>query len=154
LGIKMAKLFYTFIIVLILQSCYNINKSESVTPEILLSKSQLVEILTEIQIIEANFRISKNRSKASKLKPTYYDKILKENGITLKQLKDNMDYYHNSPVVMEEIYELVLGNLSKIQSEALIEKEELEKAIVADSIAKLNDSLELIRIDSLARLIK
>lgn len=150
----MAKLFYTLVILLILPSCYNINKSESVIPDVLLTKSQLVDILTEIQIIEANFRISKNRSKANKLKPTYYDRILKENGITLQQLKENMDYYHNSPIAMEEIYELVLRNLSKIQSEALLEKEELEKAIVADSIAKLNDSLELIRIDSLAWSIK
>lgn len=148
----MAKLFYTLIILIIFPSCYNINKSESVIPDLLLSKSQMVEILTEIHITEANFRISKNRSKASELKPKYYDKILKEYGITLLQFKDNMDYYHNTPVMMEEIYELVLANLSKIQSEALLEKEELEKAIAADSLSKLNDSLELIKIDSLANI--
>ncbi len=147
----MQKLFYILGIILLLSSCYNTNKSDSVIPEILLTKSQLVEILTEVQIIEANFRISKNRSKASKQKPNYYNKILLEYGITLPQLKANIDYYHNSPAVMEEIYDLVLANLSKIQSEALFEKEELEKAIAADSISKLNDSLELIRIDSLAR---
>ncbi len=145
----MVKLLYVFAFVFTLSSCYNMNKSESVIPDKIVSKSQLVEILTEVQIAEASFRISKNRSKASKLKPMYYDKILKENGITLQQLKDNMDYYQASPKVMEEIYELVLANLSKIQSEVLLEKEEMEKAIAADSISKLNDSLNLLSPNSI-----
>lgn len=146
----MTRLYYTIAIIFILTSCYNINESKPVIPDILLSESQMVEILTEIQITEANFRISKNRSTAVDIKPKYYNRILKEYGITLKQLKGNMEYYHNSPAVMEEIYEQVLANLSKIQSEAMVEKEELEKTIIADSIAKLNDSLELIKIDSQA----
>lgn len=148
----MTKLLYIIAIIFIFTSCYNINKTEPVIPDILLSKSQMVDMLTEIQITEANFRIAKNRTLAVDEKPKYYDRILREYGITLKQMKDNMEYYHNSPEIMEEIYEQVLANLSKIQSEVMLEKEELEKAIIADSIARMNDSLELVKIDNVVNI--
>ncbi len=147
----MTKLYYAFVFVLILPSCYNVNKSEPVIPDLLLSKSQMIEILTEVQIAEASLRISKSKKKANELKPKFYDNILQEAGVTLIQFKENMDYYQNFPIVMEEIYESVLGNLSRLESNVLIEKEELDKAIAADSVARLQDSLDLLRLDSLAR---
>ncbi|MBC8319138.1 MAG: DUF4296 domain-containing protein [Bacteroidetes bacterium] len=147
----MTKLLFTLTFILLLSSCYNINKREVVKPEILLSKSQLVEILTEVQITEAGFIINNNRYKANELKPKYYDRILHQYGITLQQLKDNIDYYHDYPEDMEEIYELVLANLSIIQSEVLAEKEEIEKEIVIDSVSGLIDSLSQERDDSIIK---
>ncbi len=109
----------------------------------------MVEIMTEVQLIEASFNIKNNRSNADELKPKYYEKILKQYGITIQQLKDNIDYYNNYPKIMEEIYESVLANLSKIQSKVQLEIEEIEKIRIADSIAKITDSLNLIMNDSL-----
>ncbi len=134
-----------------LSSCYHVNENEPVVPEILLSGSQMVEILTEIQITEAGFSINKNRIKAKDLKPEYYDKILQQYGITLQQLKENIDYYHESPKVLEDIYEKVLANLSKIQSDVLLEKEKIEEKRIADSIQMVTDSINLIIADSLAK---
>ncbi len=133
-----------------LPSCYNVNESEPIIPEVFLSKSQMIEILTEVQIAEASLRISKSKKKANELKPKFYDNILQEAGVTLIQFKENMDYYQNYPDVMEEIYESVLGNLSRLESDVLLEKEELDNVITADSIVRLQDSLNLLRLDSLA----
>lgn len=138
----MAKSFIALIFAFAISSCYHVNKSEPVAPDVLLSKSQMVEILTEVQITESGFTIRENRDKALELKPKYYDRILQQYGITLQQLRDNIDYYHGSPKVMENIYESVLANLSKIESDVIIEKEELEKAIANDSISMLADSLD------------
>lgn len=145
----MTRLFFSLTLFLILSSCYNVNKSDSDIPEILLSKSQMIEILTEVQLTEAGFNIKNNRSKANELKPKYYDKILQHYGITLQQLKDNINYYQDSPKIMEEIYESVLANLSKIQSDVILENEEIEKKRVADSIKVITDSLIQIKADSL-----
>lgn len=150
-GLNITKLFFVLIFIFTFSSCYNVNKSEPVVPDILLSKTQMVEILTEVQLAEAGFNVKKNRSKANELKPKYYDRILQHYGITLQQLKDNIDYYNDSPKVMEEIYELVLANLSKIQSDVLLEKEELEKEIANDSIIKFTDSIKAVRSDSLSK---
>ncbi len=143
------KLFFSLIILSTLSSCYNVNKHDVAIPEKLLSKTQMVEVLTDIQITEAGFSLNKNKKSANNLKPKYYTKILEQYDITFQQFKDNLDYYHNSPKVFEEIYELVLGNLSKIQSDVILEKEELDKKIAADSIALLNDSIKNISADTL-----
>lgn len=146
----MTRLFFVFFIILIFSSCYNINNSKPANPEILLSKSQMVDIITEVQLVEANFTIKKNRISADELKPKYYNKVLQQYGITIEQLKDNIDYYNNYPKIMEEIYESVLANLSKIQSKVLLEIEEIEKKRIADSIAKVSDSLNFLLVsDSL-----
>jgi len=145
----MIKLFFISISLFLLSSCYNVNRDEPVEPDILLSKEQMVEILTEVQLTEAGFQFKYYRNKAKELKPEFYNKILKQYGITLQQFKDNIDYYNYFPKVMEEIYESVLANLSKIQSEVLIEEQEAEKIRIADSIAIITDSLNSIRADSL-----
>ena len=147
----MTKLIIAFISIFILSSCYHVNESENVVPDVLISKTQMVEILTEIQITEAGFSLNKNRVKAKELKPEYYDKILLQYGITIAQLKENIDYYHESPEVLEDIYDKVLANLSKIESDVLIEKEELEKKRITDSIFMVTDSLNLLIADSIAR---
>jgi len=118
-----------------------VNKRDIAIPEKLLSKKQMVEVLTEIQITEAGFSINKNRKSANNLKPQYYTKILEQYDITYQQLKENIDYYHNSPKKFEEIYELVLGNLSKTQNDVIKEKEEFDKKVSGDSIAILKDSI-------------
>jgi len=147
----MARLFFSFIFLLALSSCYNVNTNNDAVPELLLSKSQMVEILTQIQLSEAGFNIKGNRIRGKELKPKYYDKILDHNGITLDQLKENIDYYQNSPKIMEDIYESVLANLSKIQSDVILENEEIEKKRIADSISIITDSLEIIKADSIAK---
>lgn len=148
-------IFKIFIVITIfLSSCYHVNKSEIIVPDILISESQMVEILTEVQVAEAGFNISKNRNKGKKLKPEYYNRIIQEYGITMIQLRENIDYYQNYPKVMEDIYEQVLANLSRYQSDVLIELEEAENKRIADSIVMVMDSLKQIEADSLVKIIR
>lgn len=147
----MTKLFFALTILTIFTSCYHVNESEIIVPDVLLSESQLVEILTEVQIVESGLGISKNRNKSDKLKPEYYSKILQQYGISVQQLKENLDYYQNYPKVLEEIYDRVLANLSKMQSEVLEEMKKIEEKRIADSISMVNDSLDILRMDTLVK---
>lgn len=135
----MKKLIIALSVIFALNSCYNVNESETTTPEKIIPKEKLINILTDIQIIEAGFTINKNRVFAGELKPKYYQAVLDSNGITLQQLRENINYYQSTPKLMEEIYESVLANLSKIQSEVIIEVKEMER--INDSLAKITDSL-------------
>ena len=135
-------------VVFFLSSCYNVNENETTVPDVLLTKDQLVEVLTEIQLVEAGFSISESRIFEKKRKPKFYDKILNKYGITLVQLRTNVNYYQATPKVMEEIYESVLANLSRIQSEVLLENERIQKE--KDSIALVLDTLSLVKpVDSI-----
>ena len=146
---SISQLFLSLFVIMSFSSCYNVNKSEVQTPNKLLTKSEMVKVLTEIQIAEAGFSINKYRRNADSLKPEYYSSILNQNSITVKQFKENINYYHHSPKIMEDIYELVLENLSKIQSNVILEKEEFDKQKKLDSIAAVKDSLNLTLVDSL-----
>ena len=137
----MKKLILFFTIVIAFNSCYNVNESVPVTPENLISKTKLIDILTDIQLVEAGFSISENRNSKYKLKPAYYDFVLSTHDISLLQLKENINYYQAFPKTMEEIYDGVLANLSKIQSQVLIEKEEIDR--IKDSLSVASDSLSL-----------
>ena len=137
----MKKLILFFTIVIAFNSCYNVNESVPVTPENLISKTKLIDILTDIQLVEAGFSISENRNSKYKLKPAYYDFVLSTHDISLLQLKENINYYQAYPKTMEEIYDGVLANLSKIQSQVLIEKEEIDR--IKDSLSVASDSLSL-----------
>lgn len=124
-----------------LTSCYNVNENKTTIPDVLLTKEQVVEVLTEIQLVEAGFSISETKTIEKKRKPKFYDKILDKYGITLVQLRANVNYYQATPKVMEEIYESVLANLSRIQSEVSLENERIQKE--KDSIALALDTLSL-----------
>ncbi len=137
----MKKLILFFTIVIAFNSCYNVNESVPVTPENLISKTKLIDILTDIQLVEAGFSISENRNSKYKLKPAYYDFVLSTHDISLLQLKENINYYQAYPKTMEEIYDGVLANLSKIQSQVLLEKEEIDR--IKDSLSVASDSLSL-----------
>ncbi len=131
-----------------LTSCYNVNEGVTEIPKDLISKEKLTEVLTDIQIVEAGFIISKNRNGVRDLKPQYYTAVLESHNITLVQLRENVNYYQASPKVMEEIYENVLANLSKMQSNVIADIEER----IADSLNNLTDSLNILT-DSLNNLL-
>lgn len=106
-----------------LGSCYNENKPQSETPASLLSEEKIVEILTDLQLAEAIIatkRLEKaNQTKESK--DSIYQIVFDHYGITPLQLKENLDYYNTDIEKMETLYEQVLVNLSKQESELQLE---------------------------------
>ena len=129
-------------------SCYNINVREPEVPDNLLPKDSLVEILTEMQLVESSFVVSEDMNLERSVKPKYYEAILKTYNVTLNDIRDNLNYYQAQPKEMEDIYESVLEKLSIYQSEVeieIVEQERIKDSIKAanDSIAAINDSINI-----------
>lgn len=131
------KTFLLFLVLPFLVSCYHENKTEVKIPDHYLEREEMVEILTDIQIAEGI--ITNNRVHRKKIKKEYkdsiYQRLFDHYNITAETLKENIAFYNVDPSVMEEIYEDVLANLSKVQSEIMMDTI-AKKEILTDTLAE------------------
>jgi hypothetical protein len=101
-------------------SCYHENHPELEAPEHLISKDDMVNVLTDIYVTEGILAYQRmNKNLTSEMSANYYQIVFKEHQINHHILKENLRYYNSNPEVMEEILEEVLANLSKMQAEIM-----------------------------------
>ena len=84
-----------------------------------LTEEEMVSILSDMQIIEAdmNFRKS-NQQDISGLPQLYYGQLFEHYGITDSIFSENMKYYTLNPAELERIMDSVMQRLTKVQSES------------------------------------
>lgn len=85
-------------------------------PNLLLSESQMVEIMTDVQILEnaINYRRGKNIS-TNNLKTKGYEALFEHYGITDSVFFENIDYYNDNPVMMKRVMDSVNAKLQKMK---------------------------------------
>lgn len=127
-------------------SCYHENQPEVMPPEDLLSRDEMVEVLTDVYIVEGTLYYHRMKKELNEeISSRYYNQIFEEHHISHRILKDNLRYYNSKPEDMEDIIEDVLSNLSKFQAEILAMED-----TTADTIpVSLNDSMQIYFIPSL-----
>ena len=123
---KIAFLFLLYSI-LGLTSCSDVQDRPE--PETLLSEDKMVEIYTDMLILDAIRRISSATYKSFELEPSEH--IYNKYNIDSITLGDNMKYYNLKFETNTDIYDRVSQNIK-------------EKKTEIDSIIKLRDSLETI----------
>lgn len=102
-------------VLLLLISC-NDKKSEVTAPTFLLSESQMVEVMTDVQIIENAINHRKGKGyQTAKLKTKGFDAIFSHYGITDSIFMENLDYYNNNPVMMKRVMDSVNANFKRMQ---------------------------------------
>ena len=117
-------------IFLITTSCYHENHPQIVPPEHLLSRNDMVNVLTDIYITEGILTYHRmNKNFTDDMSAMYYDKIFNAHHISHRVLKDNLKYYNSTPEIMEQILEDVLANLSKMQAEVTAMKEDVQDTV-------------------------
>lgn len=91
-------------------------QTKATAPNVLLSEPQMVEIMTDVYVLEnaINHRRGKNIS-TNNLKTKGYEAIFGHYGITDSVFFENMDYYNDNPVVMKRVMDSVLVNFQKIK---------------------------------------
>lgn len=145
----MTKSILSFLIIIpFFISCYHENNDDIKKPETFISFDKMTEMLTDIQIAEGiivnNRAIRENND--SEFKDSMYAKIFQHYGVSPTVFKENINYYNNDPAVMEDIFDIVLANLSKeqsqIQMEAAEEDESEAELIKTDSTLVKNDSIK------------
>lgn len=95
-------------------------------PERLLNEQEMIAIMTDVQIIEADINYQKAREKDSveiipkdyvRMSREYYTQLFEHYGITDSIFEQNMRYYTKQPEVLGRIMDSVMQRLTKEQSE-------------------------------------
>ena len=103
-----------FILLLFLLSC---NTKDKDIPNIL-TREQMVDILTDIQIIEAKLAYEKKSAiKFEQLSKKYYESVFSKYNISREEFEESLFYYEKDIKELDNIYSDVITNLNKIQSE-------------------------------------
>ena len=106
------------------------HKEKGFMPERLLTEQEMIDMLTDVQIIEADINYQKTKERDQKeedsvkiapkdyLKMTreYYDQFFEHYGITDSIFSQNIRYYSERPEVLERIVDSVMNRLDKEKS--------------------------------------
>ncbi len=102
------------ILTILLISC---NQKKEELPNIL-SREQMVNILTDIQILEANLSFKKKSTiKSEQLTKKYYESVFLKYNISREEFEESLFYYENNIEELDAIYSDVITNLNKMQTE-------------------------------------
>lgn len=111
---RVLKVFSLALFLVIVTGC--VRKAEKNEPEVLLSEQQMINLLTDVQIIEADVNYLRSLGKdSSERNVSYYEQLFQHYGINEKIFSENMDYYTRNVVVMERIMDSVLYRLTQEQ---------------------------------------
>ncbi len=91
--------------------------SEIVIPPDILSKEELVPILTDLQIAQASRTIFEYSDTVSYSLNDYRMAILKKKNIEEAKFESSMKFYSAHPELLQEIYNEVVNELSRKQGE-------------------------------------
>ena len=98
-------------------------------PERLLTEQEMIDVMTDVQIIEADLNYQKSRERELsdsikiepkdyvKLSKEYYSQLFEHYGITDSIFSQNIRYYTERPEALEHIMDSVMNRLSREQSE-------------------------------------
>ena len=99
-------------------------KDKSFMPSRLLNEQEMIDVMTDVQIIEAELNQMKTSDREKGLQPVnynlvsleYYTQLFEHYGITDSIFAQNMRYYTERPAVLERIMDSVVQRLTREQS--------------------------------------
>ena len=102
------------------------HKDKAFMPERLLTEEEMIEVMTDVQIIEAQINHQKSLGKEEDaptvdykaMAQSYYDQFFEHYGITDTIFSQNIRYYTERPEVLERIMDSVVQRLTREQSES------------------------------------
>jgi len=118
----MKRFVFIMFCLLLFSACEN--KSKLFVPERLLTEPEMIDIMTDVQIIEAdlNYRKTQDRDQGatpvdySRLTRSFYDQLFEHYGITDSIFEQNIRYYTERPATLEKIMDSVSQRLLKKQA--------------------------------------
>ena len=118
----MKRMFYVLALLFLVAACGN--KEKGFVPEHLLSEQEMINVMTDVQIIEADVNYRKMQEKTSENVPmdyknltrSYYDQLFSHYGITDSIFMQNMRYYTEHSIQLEKIMDSVSQRIVKAQA--------------------------------------
>ncbi len=96
------------------------HKDKGFMPERLLTEREMVDIMTDVQIIEADVNYRKTQVEEDslplnlrKLTQSYYDQLYEHYGVTDSIFSQNLRYYTEHPDLLEKIMDSVMQRLQR-----------------------------------------
>jgi hypothetical protein len=84
----------------------------------IIEKAKMINILTDINLVEASLRSNQPRSAADSLRTiAFYNEIFKKYNTNRVQFDNSIRFYSKNPEVLGKIYDEVIARLSRMQSE-------------------------------------
>ncbi len=103
-------------------ACTSIDERPSI-PDTVLSQEKMAEVMVDVHLLEATLSVnaySKDQIVTNPIMPN--SDVLKKNNVTKKHYEESFGFYCQNPILLTEVYQLVLNNLSKMQAEVMNKK--------------------------------
>jgi hypothetical protein len=122
------KQFSLIILLFVLVTACGGHKDKGFIPDRLLTEQEMIDLMTDVQIIEGDITYQKTRERELsdsikiepkdyvKLSEEYYDQLFEHYGITDSIFRQNIRYYTEQPALLEKIMDSVVKRLTKEQS--------------------------------------
>lgn len=111
----MKKALLLLFVICFLFSCDSEKKRPA--PAVFLSESQMVDILMDVQLMEATIGYKKNANQKTEYLKQYYDTVFAHYGIADSVFKENMTYYYDvEPQTLMRIMDSVETRLAKMKN--------------------------------------
>ena len=118
----MKRLILTSLLFVLVVACDH--KDKGFMPERLFTEEEMVDIMTDVQIIEAEINYQKSLEREDSapdndykaMAQSYYDQFFEHHGITDTLFLQNIKYYTERPEVLKRIMDSVVQRLTREQS--------------------------------------
>ncbi len=122
------KRFSLIILLFVLVTACGGHKDKGFIPDRLLTEQEMIDLMTDVQIIEGDITYQKTRERELsdsikiepkdyvKLSEEYYDQLFEHYGITDSIFRQNIRYYTEQPALLEKIMDSVVKRLTKEQA--------------------------------------
>lgn len=98
--------------------CYNNQAVKNIQPDIVLTKNQMIDIMTDVQILEASLNRKRDLGQnITMLKVDWYNQVFVHHKISNQIFEDNLVYYNQLSDEMEKILDEVSARINQMKSE-------------------------------------
>ncbi len=134
---------WVFLVVgmMLLFSCQDVREVER--PHDLIPEQKMVEVLTDLSLINSAKNYNRRLLEETGLKPKEF--LYEKHNIDSLQLARSTEYYADNPAQLERIYKELQNNLEEMKDQLELIREEEER--VRDSIQLLEEDYDSLRID-------
>ena len=106
------------LLLLLFSACED--KSKSIKPSRLLTEKEMIDIMTDMQIIEADINVQKSHGEEIGDKQrVYYRQLFEHYGITDSIFNENLRYYTDNPATIERIMDSVTQRIISLAQQQL-----------------------------------
>lgn len=117
----MNKILLLFSVVFLI-GCSSIEDRATI-PDSVLSQEKMAEVLVDVHLLEASLNVSALSRDQQIMNSIHPDSdVLKKHNVTKEQYQESFTFYSQNPLLLGEIYQFVLNNLSKMQAEEMTKK--------------------------------